>query len=488
MKTYDVIIIGGGVVGCMTARFLSRYKLSILLIEKGADLGMGASSANSGIIHAGYDPLPGTLKAQMNVLGNPMWDALSGELGFEYDRRGDYVVAVGQEEFEILQTLMERGKRNGVPGMRLISADEVRFREPNINPDVSGALWATTGGIVDTFMATISAAENAVQNGATVMLNTEFEDFEIKHGRIVGVQTNRGRFGCRWAINAAGLFSDVVMHKAGVHPEFHITPRRGQYSVLDRADIQVNNVLFPVPSEKGKGILVTTTTHGNAIVGPNAQSIEDPEDVSITEEGIEEIWRGAQKLVPGLSPRFMIAFFAGLRPHGNATNSDFIIETYSNPLGFVNLGGIESPGLTSAPAIATRVVELMRDAGEKLEEKPEWNPVRPPRPHFRKLSREAQMKLIQADARYGRIVCRCETITEGEIVAEIHAPIPATNYDAIKRRTWLGTGRCQGAFDMPRVVDILSRELGIPPEQVTKKGPGSEFLFRPTKKVEAADD
>jgi glycerol-3-phosphate dehydrogenase len=476
----------------MLARFLSRYKLDILLIEKEADVCMGASAANTAIVHAGYDPLPGSLKAVMNVAGNAMWDTLAGELNFPFERRGDYVVAVGEEELPHLDVLWERGVKNGVPGMIMISGDEVRRREPNINPKVSGALWASTGGICDPFGVVVAAAENAVMNGVTLMLETTFEDFSMEGNRIVGVKTNRGTFGCRWAVNSAGVYSDVVMHKAGVRPEFTITPRRGEYYVFDRADIAVNNVLFPVPTPVSKGILVTTTVHGNTIIGPNAEEIEDKEDCSVTQAGLDEVWAGATKLVPSLSLRYAIAVFAGLRPGGNAPcetpgvdyGKDYIIEIPQKVQGFVNLGGIESPGLTSAPAIAQRVIDLLQDAGEKLEEKPDWEPIRPARPRFRDMPPEEQKILIQNDPRYGRIVCRCEYVTEGEIVAEIHAPIPAHTYDAIKRRTWLGTGRCQGGFDTPRVVEILARELGISVLEVTKKGPGSKFLARPTKDVE----
>lgn len=492
MKKYDVIIIGAGVVGCMVARFLSRYKLDILLIEKEADVGMGASSANTAIVHAGYDPVPGSLKAVMNVAGNKMWDTLAGELNFPFERRGDYVVAIGKEELPKLDVLWERGVKNGVPGMVMLSGDEVRRREPNINPQVSGALWASTGGICDPFAVVIAAAENAVMNGVTLMLETAFEDFVMDGNRIVGVKTNRGTFGCRWAINSAGLYSDVVMHKAGVRPEFKITPRKGEYYVFDQAEITINNVLFPVPTHISKGILVTTTLHGNTIIGPNAQEIEDKQDRSVTRDGLEEVWRGARKLVPSLDLRHVIALFAGLRPGGNAPcqtpgvdyGHDYIIEIPKEVQGFVNLGGIESPGLTSAPAIAQRVIEMLQDAGEKLEEKRDWEPIRPARPRFRDLPPKERKILIDNDPRYGRIVCRCEYVTEGEIVAEIHAPIPARTYDAIKRRTWLGTGRCQGSFDTPRVIEILARELGISPLQVSKKGPGSEFLARPTKDVE----
>lgn len=488
---YDVIIIGGGVVGSMIARFLSRFTLSILLIEKESDIGMGASSANSAIVHAGYDPLPGTLKAKMNVAGNPMWDALAGELNFPFERRGDYVVAVGKSELPGLKLLLEQGKKNGVPGMHLISGEEMRHREPNITPQVSGALWAPTGGICDPFMVTIAAAENAVQNGVKVMLETEFQDFIMDGKRIVGVRTNRGDFSCRWAINAAGVYADFVMHKAGIRPEFKITPRRGEYAVFDQAEIDIHNVLFPCPSAAGKGILVTTTIHGNTIIGPNAQLVDEKDDRATSPDGIEEIWQGARKLVPALQPKFVIAAFAGLRAYGNAPcddclidyTHDFIIEIPRQVHGLVNLGGIESPGLSSAPAIAQYVVDLLRDAGEPLKIKRGWKPIRPPRPRFRNLSHDEQVQLISEDPSYARVICRCEMITEGEIVREIHAPIPANTYDAIKRRTWLGTGRCLGGFDMPRVAEILSRELKIPLTEVTKKGAGSEFLLRTTKEV-----
>jgi glycerol-3-phosphate dehydrogenase len=486
---YDVIIIGGGVVGCMVARFLSRYQLDILLIEKEADIGMGASSANSAIVHAGYDPLPGTLKAVLNVQANAMWDTLAGELGIPFSRRGDYVVAIGPQEYGELEKLEQQGRKNGVPGIHIISPEEMKHREPNINPATSGALWAPTGGICDPFAATIAAAENAIQNGAAILLETAFEDFILEDQKIVGIKTTRGKFRCRWAVNAAGVFSDEVMHKANVRPEFQIQARRGEYLILDREEITINNVLFPVPTQAGKGILVTATLHGNTIVGPNAQVIVSKEDSSVTPPGMQEIIEGGHKLVPSLNLRYVIALFAGLRAYGNAPcetagvdySNDFIVEIPSGVKGLVNLGGIESPGLTAAPAIALRVVELLKDAGEPLKEKPTWCPIRPPRPHFSDLGREERIKLVERSPEYGRIICRCENVTEGEILAEIHAPLPARTYDAIKRRTWLGTGRCLGGFDMPRVVAILAREWKLSPLEVTKRGGKSRFLTGITK-------
>jgi len=493
-KKVYIIIVGAGIVGSMVARFLSKYKLKILLIDKEVDIGMGTSSANSAAIHAGYDALPGTNKALTNILGSKMWPQVSKELGIPYLQSGDYVVAVNDEEMETLKELMTRGIANGVEGLEIIDGEEMRCREPLIRPDVVGALWAATGAMGDPFTATVATAENAVMNGVEVLLETAFEDFLMDGDRITGIRTNRGDFECRWVVNAAGLYADEVMHKAGVRPEFNIRPRRGEYIIIDKADFQLTHeaILFPTPTCKGKGILVTSTLHGNIIVGPNANFVDEKTNKEMTSEGIQEIWSGGQKLIPSLNRKQIIAQFAGLRATGNAPtpnpaihyNQDFIIEIPENVKGLVNLGGIESPGFSAAPAIAIKVIQLLENAGEKLEEKSDWNPVRPGRPIFRHLSKEEQAALVEKEPAYGRIVCRCETVTEGEIRAEINAPIPATTYDAIKRRTWLGTGRCQGGFDMPRVVSILSEELGIPPEEVTKKGGGSPFLFRRTKDVQ----
>lgn len=494
--SYDVIIIGGGVVGCMTARALSRFELNILLIEKENDIGSVTSAANTALLHPGYDPVPGSLKAKMNVAAVPLWPKLANELNFSYENSGDYVVAIGDDELPKLDQLFERGRQSGVSGMRFISKDEMRKREPLINPEVSGALFAETGSVCDPFGATLAAAENAVMNGVKIMRETAFLDFIIQNKIITGIKTNRGDFKCRWVINAAGLNSDVVMHKAGVRPEFKITPRKGEYLILDRADFELQSVYFPVPSEVSKGILATTTVHDNTILGPTAHEQESKEDKANTHSGFEEVLHGGKKLIPSVNPRHIIAVFAGLRAAGNAPcespgvnyQHDFVIEIPEAIHGLVNLGGIESPGLTSSPAIANRVIELLKNAGEKLREKKDWNPIRPARPRFAHMDNTERQKLIEKDERYGRVICRCENVTEGEIVAEIHSPIPATTYDAIKRRTWLGTGRCQGGFDLPRVTQILARELGHTELAISKKGDGSEFLIRPTKDIEVRHD
>ncbi|MGC9347234.1 MAG: NAD(P)/FAD-dependent oxidoreductase, partial [Anaerolineae bacterium] len=406
---HDVIIVGAGIVGAMVARFLSRYDLDILWLEKEADICTGATSANSAVIHGGYAATPGTLKAEMNVRGNPMWDQLSQELNFSFDRCGTYVVAIGEDELAELAEQEARGKANGVP-VEIVSGDTMRQREPRINPEVSAALYCPSGGICDPWGATLAAAENAVMNGVRLERRTAFVDFlwsskAAGPKRIIGVKTNRGDFRCRWVVNAAGLYGDAVMHKAGVRPDFRITPRRGEYYVLDRNQIQINNVLFPVPTKISKGILVTATVHGNAILGPNAEEIENKQDTAVTQEGMEEVWQGARKLVPSLNGRHIIAIFAGLRPGGNAEtpdpdvdyHRDFVIEIPEEVEGLLNLAGIESPGLTAAPAIALRVIELLEEAGEVLEEKANWDPHRPARPVFRHLSHEERAALVAQD-------------------------------------------------------------------------------------------
>lgn len=477
---YDVIIIGSGIIGSMTARYLSRYELNILVIEKEIDLGMCPSSANSAIIHAGHDPEPGSLKAKMNVLGNRMWEDLAPELDIPYRKTGSYVVAVGDQEMHKLEELYHQGVVNGVPQMKILTRDEFLNREPLINPGVSGALWTPSAAVVDPFGAVLAAAENAVRNGVTYLFETSFTGFIFNGDRIVGVRTTRGDFTCRWAVNCAGLYCDEVMHQANVRMGFSVKPKKGEYLIFDPSKISLNNVLFHTPTDKGKGVLVSTTTHGNVMIGPNAVDVPSKEDTATSTEGLKEILESARKLVPTLSERDAIAMYSGVRARGS-NYKDFIVEIPDNVSGFVNLGAIDSPGFASAPAIAGRVVDLIRETGEPLKEKSTWVPARKSRPVFHKLSHKEKAALIEKNPSYGRIICRCEEITEGEVLDAIHAPIPAKTYDGIKRRTWLGTGRCQGAFDYPRVIELLAQELKVPVTQVTKKGKGSEIVFRGTK-------
>jgi glycerol-3-phosphate dehydrogenase len=479
MRSYDVIIIGAGVVGSLIARALSRYTLRMLLIDRASDVGEGTTKANTAIVHAGYDAKPGSLKARLNVAGNAMFDRLCAELDVDFERCGTCVVALSDYELATLRELRQRGLENGVPGIELLGAEEMRRREPALTDKASGALYAATGGIVDPFGLCIAAAECAVLNGVELALGTEALDLTREGQRITGVITNHGEFRSHWVIIAAGLWADELLHKAGLDG-FHITPRKGEYLVLDRVAAElVHTVLFPCPTPLSKGILVTRTIHGNVMLGPNAVDILDKDDLATTAEGLHEVMAGALRLVPSLDSRSIIRNYAGLRATGGT--GDFRIEVPPELHGLLVLAGIESPGLTASPAIAEHVVELLREAGLSLAERPDFDPTRVGRPRFSKLNRDQQQALIASDPRYGNIVCRCETVTEGEIVAACHATIPARNYDALKRRTRVGTGRCQGAFDTPLVITIMARELGISPLEVTQKGGNSRLLYRETK-------
>ncbi|MFO7698086.1 MAG: NAD(P)/FAD-dependent oxidoreductase [Anaerolineae bacterium] len=484
---YDVIVIGAGVVGAHIARQLSRYRLRILLLDKAADVGDGTTKANTAIVHAGYDAKPGSNKARLNVAGNALFEQVCGELDVEFDRCGTYVVGVSAEDLVTLQDLYARGIQNGIPGLEMISGEEMRRREPGLTESATGALYAATGGIVDPFALCYAAAENAVSNGAELRLETEVRGFLREGASITGVVTNRGAFRARWTIIAAGLHADDLMHAASLAgatdlDSFTITPRKGEYFVLDRtAHARVRNVLFPCPTPVSKGILVTPTIHGNVMIGPTATDIDDKDNLSTTAEGLNEVMTGALKLVPGLDNRQIIRSYTGLRATGST--GDFLIEAPRECPGLLVLAGIESPGLTASPAIALHVVEMLREAGLPLVERPDWVPVRRGIPRFSHLTTAEQEALIARDPRYGRVICRCETVTEGEVVAACHAPIPARTYDSMKRRTRIGTGRCQGAFDTPLVLEIMAREYGVSPLEITQKGGASRMVVRRTKEV-----
>jgi len=506
---YDVIVVGAGVVGSMIARALSRYALRLLLVDKASDVGEGTTKANTAIVHAGYDARPGTLKARLNVAGNAMFATLCAELEVEFDACGTYVVALTDDDLRTLDELHQRGRENGVPGMSIISGEALRQAEPGVTPTAKGAVWARTGGIVDPFDLCIAAAENAAMNGVEVALETEVTGFlregyrppdgqaeglawgtgatgmvaPVPNGRITGVITNRGPIPSRWVVISAGLWADDLMHAAGLDG-FAIRPRKGEYFLLDKvAADSVRTVLFPCPTAVSKGILVTRTIHGNVILGPNAVNVDAKDDVDTTPAGLNEVMAGALRLVPSLNRRHIIRTFAGLRAAGNT--GDFVIEAPREAPGLVTLAGIESPGLVASPAIAEYVIDLLREAGLSLVERRDYDPRRPAPPRVTRLSREEHEALIARDPRYGHVVCRCETVTEGEIVAAMHRPIPARTYDALKRRTRVGSGRCQGAFDLPLVLGIMARELGVSPLELTQKGGASRLVRRGTKEVPA---
>lgn len=476
MKSYDVAVVGGGVIGGSVLRELTKYRLSVCLLEKENDVAMGQSRANSGIVHAGFDAVQGTLKAKFNVAGNRMMRAYAEELGVKYKNNGSLVVAFSEEEIEALSVLKARGEENGVPDLRILSAEELREKEPNISKEALGALYAPTGGIVCPYGLTIAAIGNAMDNGAE--LYVDFEAVKIqktKEGFTVGSADGR-EISCKLLINCAGYGSGKIAKLAG-DDSIKIGGRRGEYILLDRESGNfVSHTLFFAPTKLGKGILVSPTVDGNLLLGPTAEESEN--DVSTSAEGLQSVLAKAKKMCPAVPVQNVITSFAGVRAYSD--RHDFIIEESKAAEGLINCAGIESPGLTAAPAIAQYVAELVKKR-LPLQKNENFCGKRKAEFFFQTLSAEEKNKMIAEDPAYGRIVCRCEQITEGEIVSAIRENPPARSVDAVKRRTRAGMGRCQGGFCQPQVAEILARELGIPFEEVKKSGEGSELVTGVTK-------
>lgn len=481
----DVVIIGGGITGLSVARALSAYQLDVVVLEETGDVsGGGSSKANTSIVHSGFDPKPGSLKARLNVRGNRLYEEMCKQLDVTYKKTGTLVVAETEDQIAHLEKLVEMGVENGIPRdwLHIIGQEELHAMEPHINPSKVAALYAPESGYVDHYQLLVAVGENAVENGVEIMLHTRATDILVENDRVQGVATSRGNIMAPYVINAAGLFADEVASWVG-EVDFELVPRRGEYYVFDMIyQGLANRPLFPTPSEKGKGILVTPSAHGNIMAGPNAHEIEDKYDTSTTLEGLEEVMMGALDMVPSLPRRGMIVTFAGIR-NTPMPGKDFIIEPHEKVGGFINAAGIESPGLVSAPAIAEMVVDILQQEGLKTDPDPGFNPERRWFKTFAKMSREERLQAVEEDPRYGQIVCRCESVTEAEVVKAIHRPIPCLDTDAIKRRTLAGTGRCQGGFCSPRVISILARELGTTVDQITKKGGKSYFLMGPTKSL-----
>ncbi len=470
----DVAVIGAGVVGALVARELSRYELDVCMLEKADDVAMGTSKANSAIIHAGFDCQPGSVMARMNVRGNAMMDELAQQLSVPFKRNGSMVLGFNEEDTGTLQVLLERGIKNGVPGVKIVSGDEARALEPNVSGEVVAALVAPSGGIVCPYELTIAAAGNAMDNGVQLFTGFEVVEAHFENGVWTLVSADGNEVQAKVVVNAAGLFSDRVAAILG-DTDYHVFPRRGEYLLLDRDQgTMVSHTIFQCPSAMGKGILVTPTVDGNLLLGPTSENREDREDTATTAEGLATVARLASKSVPGVNLRAVITSFTGLR--SCSTAHDFVIEPSKNQPQLVEITGIESPGLSSAPAIAEYVVSLLKEMGVQLKEKADFNPYRRPIPRFREMDIEERRKLIAEDARFGQIICRCETVTAGEIVRALHQNPPAHDLDGVKRRTRTGMGRCNGGFCTPQAVEIIAKELGIPAEQVTKCGGGSRLL------------
>ncbi len=470
---FDIIIIGAGVAGSASARELSRYKANICVLEKEEDVCCGTSKANSAIVHAGYDAAPGSLMARLNVEGNRIMPKLAQELDFPFHPCGSFVVCLSEEDMPNLQELYERGIQNGVEGLEIIT-DRERFlkMEPNLSDRTVAVLYAPTAGIVCPFHLNIALAENAYTNGVDFKFNTEVTAVN----RIDGgweLKTSRGTYQSRYVVNAAGVHADLF-HNMVSEEKIHITPRRGDYCLLDKsAGSHVSRTIFALPGKYGKGVLVSPTIHGNLIVGPTAIDIEDKEATATTRGGLDELIAKADMNVKNIPMRQVITSFSGLRAHED--NHEFIIKELDDAPGFIDCAGIESPGLTSCPAIGTLVAEILKDKMQ-LSPNPDFNGTRKGPVNPNELSKEERIRLIEENPSYGNIICRCEMITEGEIKDAINRPLGARSLDGVKRRTRAGMGRCQSGFCSPRTMEILHRECQIPMEEITKSGGKSRII------------
>lgn len=469
---YDVIIIGGGVSGAASARELSRYKVRACVLEKEEDVCCGTSKANSAIVHAGYDAAPGSLKAKLNVRGNEMMEQLSEDLDFPFQKTGSLVICLSGEEMPGLQELYDKGVANGVKGLKILDREEVLGMEPNITDDVYAALYAPSAGIVCPFGMNIALAENACTNGVEFRFNTEVLDIR-KTENGYEIHTNRGMFLAKCVVNAAGVYADKI-HNMVSKKKIHITPRRGEYCLLDKsAGTHVSRTIFSLPTKYGKGVLVTPTVHGNLLIGPTAVDIENKEGTNTTREGLDEVISKAGQNVKNLPMRQVITSFAGLRAHEDG--SEFIIGEADDAEGFIDCAGIESPGLTSCPAIGGMVAEILREK-LGLEEKENFISTRKGILNPNTLAKEEWAELIRKEPAYGNIICRCEMITEGEILDAIRRPLGARSLDGVKRRTRAGMGRCQSGFCSPRTMEILARELHVNMSDITKSGGSSRLV------------
>ena len=474
---YDVTIIGCGVIGASLAYTLSRYQLRVLVLEKENDFAMGTTKANSAVVHAGYDPAHGTLMAKLNVRGSAMMEELCRKLSVKYKRTGSFVLAFDEAQRAHLEKMLENGNKNGVPGLQLLSGEEAREMEPGLSENVCAALYAPSAAIIDPWGLCIAEAETAVRNGVELKLRSVVTGMEDQ-GNSVLLHTSTGDYETRFVVNCAGGWGHEISAMTG-ECEWQAHPSRGEYYLLDKSSGNlVSRVIFQCPTAAGKGVLVAPTVHGNLIVGPNAHDVQGPLNRETTLSGMDEVAEVSHKSVPGIDFRQSIRNFAGVR--ANTSEADFIIRPAKNMPNLLHLAGIKSPGLSAAPAIAEYAAELLQGMGLVLEEKQDWDGTRE-QIRFKELSDAEKAELVKKDPRYGRVICRCETITEGEIVAAIHSPIPPCSVDGIKRRAGAGMGRCQGGFCGPRVVDILSRELGVSPLDIRQDGDGTYILTGTTK-------
>lgn len=472
-EKYSIVIIGAGVVGGMVARSLSSFNAKICIIDSHIDSAMGASGANSGIVHAGYDAKPDSLKAKLNIIGTAMMQKTCEQLGVPYKNTGSMVIAFNDEDVKQLHMLYKNGLAGGIVGLKLLDKDTVFKMEPSLNPEIIMALYAPTAGVVSPYKLNIAAVENAVINGVDFIRETEVTDISGSKGDFT-LTTSNGEIHSEIIINCAGIYADDIAKMAG-DGFFNLTPRKGEYLLMDRSEGGlVSHVIFQPPSENGKGVLVMTTVDGNLLIGPDANIAESKEDSSTHSESLDYVYKTALKTCSKLNLKKVITSFAGLR--ATPDTGDFIIGESEKVPGFFNVAGIESPGLSSAPAIGEYVAEMVSKSLGDLTKNSSYKPGLETHEFFRDMSLHEKEKIIHENHQYGRVVCRCENVTEAEVLDSIRRPAGARTVDGVKRRTRAGMGRCQGGFCLPVVVEILSQELGIPKEDVLKGDKGSYIL------------
>ncbi|MFC1624172.1 NAD(P)/FAD-dependent oxidoreductase [Candidatus Omnitrophota bacterium] len=469
MKIYDVIIIGAGVVGSSISRELSRYKLNVALLEKEAELAFGVSKSNSGIIHPGTQNPPGSLKGRLCVQGNILTRNISRELGVDFKEVGELIVAFNDEEKGRLHELKKEAELMGVPRLEIVGAGWLRENEPNLNKEAIAALYAPTAGILSPYRLVYDLSENAVRNGVKLFTETKVEAIESKG--YFEISTSKGAFRARFLVNAAGLFADEVSRMVDVD-DFRITPRKGQEFLLDKKkEYLTNHLIFPLPTRTSKGVLIIKTADGNPMIGPTAEDVEDKDDLSTTDEGFKKVLSSVKKMIPSIDENDIIAYFAGLRP---ASGDDFIIRGEREPRGFINVAGIQSPGLTAAPGIALMVCSILKENGLAMKKKFIFHGHRKKTIHLFAISPEETKRLVKKDAGYGDIVCRCEEVSAKEVKDSIDRG--ARTLDGIKFRTRAQAGRCHGSFCTARLMKILSEKTGAPLTEITKRGKGSEIV------------
>lgn len=471
---YDVAIIGSGITGSACAYFLSKYRLKIAVIEKNNDVCCGTTKANSAIIHAGYDPHPETLMAKLNVKGSAMAKEICAKLDVPYNQIGSLVVAFSEEEAKTVEELFERGNANGVPNLKILNRKELKEAEPMISDEALCALYAPSAAIVNPWEYGLAMAETAVRNGAEILLESEVTSIKKENG-VFKITAGEKEIEAKYVINAAGVNCDDI-HNMIAPPKFRVIPSAGEYYLLDKSEgKRARHVIFQCPNKDGKGVLVSPTVHGNLIVGPNADP-RDKDDTSTKTRCLDFVREKAVKSVPSINFRENIRNFTGVRA---ATEiDDFIIEFACE--GFLDLAGIKSPGLSAAPAIAELAVKMLGESGLALEEKESFTDERT-HLRFKHLSDEEKNNAVKKNSAYGRVICRCETITEGEIIDALNSPIPPVSLDGIKRRAGTGMGRCQGGFCGPKVLEIMAKYKNEPFEAVLQDNTGSVILTGKTK-------